>query len=303
MSSNITFQKICNVCGESFTAQKSSTKYCSKVCNNRAYKTAKKEQLINSVELNDIIEDSQREVKDVTDREYLSVQEAATLLGVSRHTVYRMLHRGDLKAIQLSHKLSIIKRSDIDSLFQNTETYKATPSVERAPITEFYTIAQIKERFGVKERHIYNSIKKHSIPKTLIRGKSHVSKKHIDKLFANRIEDSTITEWYSVEDLQAKYHLTKVAIYTFVSENKIPKKKEGIKVFYSQSHFDRAKGHTKAEEPEYYTVAEATAKFNISRDALYHHIKYHNIAKIKEGKFIKILKAELDKIFEEPIII
>jgi len=39
-------------------------------------------------------------------------------------------------------------------------------------------------------------------------------------------------------------------------------------------------------------------KYNLTRDSLYHYIKYHKIPKIKEGRYIKISKPELDKLFE-----
>ena len=55
--------------------------------------------------------------------------------------------------------------------------------------------------------------------------------------------------------------------------------------------------------PEYYTVEEAMAKYNLTRDTLYHHIRYNNVPKIKDGRYIKISKPELDAIFEQPITI
>ena len=43
-------------------------------------------------------------------------------------------------------------------------------------------------------------------------------------------------------------------------------------------------------------------RFNLTRDQLYHYVKYHNIPRIKVGKYTKILWAELDKFFEPPKI-
>lgn len=83
-------------------------------------------------------------------------------------------------------------------------------------------------------------------------------------------------------------------IYSFVYENKIPKKKDGRKVFYSKEHFDVAKGLKEPEEPKYYTTSEAMEKHNLTRDQLYQYVKYHNISKVKEGRCIKISKVQLD---------
>lgn len=69
-----------------------------------------------------------------------------------------------------------------------------------------------------------------------------------------------------------------------------------------QETVDIAKGLIAPKEPKYYTIAEAMERFNLTRDQLYHYVKYHNIPRIKVGKYTKILRAELDKFFEPPKI-
>ena len=71
---------------------------------------------------------------------------------------------------------------------------------------------------------------------------------------------------------------------------------------YLAKALDIAKGLIAPEEPKYYTIAEAMERFNLTRDQLYHYVKYHNIPRIKVGKYTKILRAELDKFFEPPKI-
>lgn len=301
-NSTITMKKICECCGKEFIAQKQSTRYCSHQCNSKAYKINKRIEAKRNVEAASqkiIIEKS---VQDLKDKEYLSVIEVALLFGLCKQTIYNMIHSGKLKAVQITDRLSIIRKKDIEDMFDNASTYRARPKKIDEPITEFYTMAEIKEKYKVKEVWVYKIVKEKKIPKILRRGKSYFSKKHIDNYFAKKAPDTSITEWYSVEDIQNKYNLTVSAIYTFVSENQIPKKKEGRTVFYSQKHFDIAKGYKQPEEQQYYTVEEATAKFGISRDALYYYVKSHNISKIKEGRYVKLSKPELDNLFENPII-
>ena len=185
----------------------------------------------------------------IKDKEYLSVSETAFLLSIGRATIYRYLHDGTLKAFQTNGK-TFIRRADIDALFDNSEQYRAKPNKERKPITEFYTIAEIKEKFSVKDTWIFKIVKENDIPKTLIRGKSYFSKRHIDRYFEKKGYGNmqNIQEWYSVKEIQEKYNLSLPAIYSFVSENGIPRKKEGRNVFYSKKHFDLAKGYV---APEY----------------------------------------------------
>lgn len=73
--------------------------------------------------------------------------------------------------------------------------------------------------------------------------------------------------------IQDKFGTSLAAIYMLASKNAIPKKKEGVMVSYSKKHFDIAKGIAQPDEPQYYTVAEAMAKFNLTRDQLYHYAK------------------------------
>lgn len=99
--------------------------------------------------------------------------------------------------------------------------------------------------------------KKHNIPRIFNRGKTYWSKKHIDNYFSKKAANPEITEWYTVQEIQDKFDMTLAAIYTLASKNAIPKKKEGIMVWYSKKHFDIAKGIVQPKEPQYYTVAEA----------------------------------------------
>lgn len=308
MSSKMQISKICECCGETFIAQKTTTRYCSHKCNSKAYKQNKREFKMVGMNYSTMqeIERISDKYEKIKDKEYLSVSETAFLLGIERTTVYRYLHRGNLKAVQMDGK-TFIRKADIDNMFDNVEEYeyRAKPSKKQKPLTELYTVAEIKEKFNIKESWLYKIARENNIPKTLLRGKSYFSKSHIDKYFEKKgfNESQDIKEWYSVEDIQEKYNLSTAAIYSFVSEQNIPRKKDGRKVLYSKKDFDIAKGYEKPQEVEYYSTEEAMYKYNLTRDALYHYVKYHNISRIKEGRYIKILKSDLDKLFNPQIIL
>ena len=300
-TSSIRITKICQWCGVEFVAQKVSTKYCSHRCANLAYKQAVRDKRVKQAEAETLSIKLEKPIENVRDKEYLSFAQAGKLLGLSRQAVYNMVKAGNLKASKISSRLSFIRRVDIDAMLEN-RPYKTLHPKDTVPITDFYTIAEIKEKFGVKESWIYEIAKEHNIPRTFNRGRTYWSKKHIDSYFAKKAPDASITEWYSVAELQEKFGMTLSAIYTFVYKNVIPKRKEGKMVYYSKRHFDIAKGIATSEEPQYYTIPEAMEKYNLSRDQLYHYVKYHNITRIKVGKYTKIMRSELDKFFEPPKI-
>ena len=300
-TSKMKIKKVCEWCGTTFYAQKLTTRFCSHRCNNLAYKEAVRQKRIQEVEAKVQTVISEQSISDVKDKEYLSFKEAATLLGLSKQAIYKMVYAGKLKAFRISSRLSFIRKGDIDRMLE-ARPYEQRQPKDTIPITDFYTTAEVKEKYHVNESWIFAIAKKHNTPRTFNRGKTYWSKKHIDAYFAKKAPDPDITEWYSTQEMQDKFGMTLSAIYTFAHKNAIPKKKEGIMVYYSKKHVNIAKGIAKPEEAMYYTVAEAMEKFNLTRDQLYHYVKWHHISKVKKGKYTFINRTELDKLLAPPKI-
>ena len=298
MSSNIEIQKKCKWCGQIFIARKTSTNYCSHKCNNAAYKERIRQERIATYQKEISINTEETSIEN---KEFYTPPEVAKLLGISRASIYRYMAENIIKAVQFKGK-TLVRRKDIELLFENAAEYKKRIPIEKAPITDFYTTAEVKEKYHVNESCIFVIAKKHNIPRTFNRGKTYWSKKHIDAYFTKKAPDPDITEWYSTQEMQEKFGMTLSAIYTFAHKNAIPKKKEGIMVYYSKKHVDIAKGIAKPEETMYYTGAEAMEKFNLTRDQLYHYVKWHHISKIKKGKYTFISRTELDKLLAPPKI-
>ena len=300
-TSKTKIKKVCEYCGTVFYAQKLTTRFCSHRCNNLAYKERVRQKRIQEVETKVQTVISEQPISDFKDKEYLSFKEAATLLGLSKQAIYKMVYAGKLRAFRVSSRLSFIRKGDIDRMLE-ARPYEQRHPKDTIPITDFYTTAEVKEKFNVAESWIFAIAKKNNIPRTFNRGKTYWSKKHMDAYFAKKAPNPDITEWYSTQEIQEKFGMTLSAVYCFASKNAIPKKKEGIMVYYSKKHVDIAKGVAAPEEPKYYTVPEAMEKFNLTRDQLYHYAKYHNIPKVKKGKYTLISKVELDKLLAAPKI-
>ena len=299
MSSRIDIQKRCKWCGAIFTAHKTTTEYCSHRCGNLAYKDKVRKQRIESLqhELGKSIKTPPN-----LNKEDLTPSEVAELLHIGRTSIYRYIRNGAIKVIRFDRK-TLVRKADIENMTTYIEQETKEKQIkEKTPITDFYTTADVKEKFNVAESWIFAIAKKNNIPRTFNRGKTYWSKKHIDAYFAKKAPNPDITEWYSTQEIQEKFGMTLAAVYCFVSKNAIPKKKEGIMVYYSKKHVDIAKGVAAPEEPKYYTVPEAMEKFNLTRDQLYHYATYHNIPKMRKGKYTLISKAELDKLLAAPKI-
>ena len=118
MSSNIRLQKTCNYCGEKFTAKTTVTQFCSDNCAKRAYKKRKRDEKIEVA----VQQEAEKTMYDpaVSQKEFLSVDEACQLINASRWTIYRLIEKGTLKAGKLG-RITRIPRSSINNLFNLTE--------------------------------------------------------------------------------------------------------------------------------------------------------------------------------------
>jgi excisionase family DNA binding protein len=242
MSSNITIQRICEYCGKEFTAQKSSTRYCSTKCNSAAYKQNKRQAKINQSNI-----DTQKTKNNTThkyslpikDKDTLTVTETALYLGVSRQTIYNWLNGGIIKGKRMTNRKVLFLKDDLLSIFRQNKAYERPTPTELKPITDFYTFQEIQDKFNIGQTWAFKIVRENIMPKTKIGGKTHISKKHIDNYFKKKKDDvSNISEWYTVNEAMEKYNLSRDAVYSRVSENVIPKMRKGKFVLISKLHFD-----------------------------------------------------------------
>ncbi|MFV8281186.1 helix-turn-helix domain-containing protein [Christiangramia marina] len=118
MSSNIRIKKKCQLCNSDFIAKTTVTKYCGDNCAKLAYKARKRAEKINKSKASSVKSQSKKtELSDIQQKDYLTVKEASLLLGCSSKTIYRMVTKNTIQAINLGERMTRIKRTDIDTLF------------------------------------------------------------------------------------------------------------------------------------------------------------------------------------------
>ena len=289
--------RTCEFCGKEFYAQKVSTRYCSKRCNELAYKQRRRQRQISEAEARVL----QKPMEEVGNKEFLSLQDASVLFGITKRSVYNLIYNGILQAFKLSSRMTFVRRSDIEQIFEH-HVYTKKVKPERKPITEFYTTKEIQEKFGVSEAWVFKLAKEKKIPKVLHHGKTYWSKQHVDKHFAKHIENNSIVEWYSVQDMMENFNMTTSAVYCFVSKFNIPKKKIKTSVYYSKQHVDAAKGINEPPKEEFYTMKEAVQHFGMTEDQIYKYAKKAKVSKHMEGRIVLMNKRELDAALAPPSI-
>lgn len=228
-------KRICKYCNTGFVAQRLKTDYCSEKCAKKAYKARKRKQDIevNNKEFSQLII---QPIEVIKAKQYLSISEACKLMGVSRSSIYRMIERDELSIAKIGTR-TILKRADFDKLFDIPKPIREKK--EAKPVTEFYTVEDIYKIYKIKYGRLNTIIKQNNIPKTVHRGKLHISKPHIDRYFKTHRQDvSNIDEWYTVEEIQKKYGLSRDQVYGRISDHNLPKQRIGRYVKISKIHFD-----------------------------------------------------------------
>jgi excisionase family DNA binding protein len=196
MSSNIRIIKICLQCGKEFEARKTTTRTCSDNCAKNYYKARLRAVKIEASN-RETLHTRLKPIEDLKAKEFLTVQDIATLINSSTKAVYRLIHQGIIKAVNLSARKTLIKRSDLDKLFQDPgisgsgstqERIKPDPD-QRAQENKFdimnsYTIPEALNKFRISELQLSELIKTNGIP-TIQKGwYTYVSKVEIDKLLS-----------------------------------------------------------------------------------------------------------------------
>ena len=284
-------RKICQWCGKPFIAKKTTTCYCSHQCSNLGYKERIRERKRQLKKMQELLEPKQA----AEGQDFFSFAQAAQLMGVTRQYVYKLVKESKLRASRISGKKALIRRADIE-LMLKTKPYERIVPKDEFDMSEYYTAEQIAEKYKVNTKWVWTYTREHDIPKVRIRKFNYYSKKHIDAVFAKYKTNNDLTEWYTPEEIEQKYGMSRVAIRSHVYRNNIPSKKEHGQIFYSKLHFDLSKKTTEDDSSEYYTVQEAMKKYSLSRDSVYGVLQFHEIKREKKGRFVRFLKVEFDHV-------
>ena len=181
MSSNIEIERICQHCNKDFIAKTTVTRYCSDDCAKKAYKARKRAEKI-GVSVAETQQIRQKPIEDLKAREFLTVMQVSKLIGCSKQNVYKLINTGKLKATNILIKKTIVKRSEIDKLFESKEKVKLT-QLKPMEIAECYTISEIQEKFKISQSALQNIIKRNNIQKMQEGKFVYVSQDIIDNIF------------------------------------------------------------------------------------------------------------------------
>lgn len=183
MSSKIEVQRICQHCGNEFTARTTVTRFCSHRCASAAHK-----QKVRAGKVEQSNKQTQQiktqPIEELKAKEFLTVREVARLLNCSVRSAYYYIESGTIKAVNLGQRITRVKRSEIDKLFEQPQPVTHQPEQIQFDIADCYSLTEVQDKYGISETALQNLIKRNSIPKIKKGWFAYVPKTVIDKLLS-----------------------------------------------------------------------------------------------------------------------
>lgn len=182
MSSNLKIPKICEFCKNTFIARTTRTRYCSHTCNSRAYKANEKQAVVEKITTKTEATLTGDLIK-IKAMEYLNVNQAALLYGISRRTIYWLVNQGYLNVAKFGRR-TVLRRADLESLFSLPITIEIDqPAQEFEGIDSCYSIKEVQQKFNVSPAALYNLLQQYGIAKYAIGRYTYVARRDINLLF------------------------------------------------------------------------------------------------------------------------
>lgn len=183
MSSKIEVQRICQHCGNEFTARTTVTRFCSHRCASAAHK-----QKVRAGKVEQSNKQTQQiktqPIEELKAKEFLTVREVARLLNCSVRSAYYYIESGTIKAVNLGQRITRVKRSEIDKLFEQPQPVIPQPEQKQFDIADCYNLTEVQDKYGISETALQSLIKRNSIPKIKKGWFAYVPKTVIDKLLS-----------------------------------------------------------------------------------------------------------------------
>lgn len=176
-----------------------------------------------------------------------------------------------------------VRQEDLESFFESNDPYKKRQYRRKCDIEgDFYTVKQITEKYHICKKAVLRRCEVHNITKHYEGRNIFFNRKAVDKYFAELIEEIDLDNYYTVQQLMGKLHMTKQNVLSFVYHNNIPRVTRGRSVFYSKVHIDSYKRLGDDVDPNWYTYAELIEKYGLTKDRISYFIKHEKLHTVEK---------------------
>ena len=227
---------------------------------------------------------------------YISVAQIAEKYGVTPKHVQAKTRDAKTPKLIIKH-LNYYNEAAIEQLFNRDPEKFEVPD-------EYITAQEIAKRFKVTVHHVHGRTREANIPKITVKHVNFYELKAVEDLFAKNeaseeLQKDESAEWLSGTDVEEMLGITTCARRSFVSRHKIPSKKEHGIAYYLRSAIEDVNNTLAKYSDQYYTVEQICEKFKMDRDKVYGMLRYSNVRKVHEGRFVLFLKEDIIRMIHE----
>ncbi len=158
--------------------------------------------------------------------EFYTTKEVLEKFGISNSWLFKAAKENNFPKITQRGK-TLWSKPHIDRFFAKSAT--------KEDIAEWYTAAEIQERYGMTLSAIYNLVSKENIPKKKVGCEARYSKWHFDKAKGVAVDEP---DSYTMQEAMAKYGMTRDQLYHYIKTYGISKVKVGRIVKISKQELD-----------------------------------------------------------------
>ena len=82
------------------------------------------------------------------------------MLNCSVRSAYYYIESGTINAVNLGQRITRVKRSDIDKLFEQSQPFKIEPEQKQIDINECYNLTEVQSIYGISEKALFEIVKR-----------------------------------------------------------------------------------------------------------------------------------------------
>lgn len=158
--------------------------------------------------------------------EFYTTKEVLEKFGISNSWLFKAAKENNFPKITQRGK-TLWSKPHIDRFFAK--------SAPKEDISEWYTVAEIQERYGMTLSAIYSLVSKERIPKKKVGCEARYSKWHFDKAKGVAVDEP---DTYTMQEAMAKYSMTRDQLYHYIKTYGISKVKVGRIIKISKQELD-----------------------------------------------------------------
>lgn len=159
--------------------------------------------------------------------DYITIAEALQLFKISNTYFYNKIRAIRIQPVIIKGKAHYPKNA-LQKLFAQKQY---------AEIAEWYSVAEIMEKFGVSRQYVYEYTSDHKMPKKRDGKTVLISKYHWDK--SRGLDQTEKEDYYTVPQATEKFGIGRSHLYDLIREHKLPKIKRGQKILIHRKELDK----------------------------------------------------------------